>query len=121
MTASRQRWPPDRCTRRFGAVRAAGRTGRVGGVIEAEGLTSDGYIPVKPGLRGAVDRAAASRHIAANGRVEVTATPAVKLTARSRVRRERERRHHVHDRGSAHHQLLRRHGGRSKGSRAGCS
>ncbi len=60
-------------------IAVAGRQGRVGGALEAEGLLSDGYVPVE--APGAIDRRASSRHGTVNGRVEIATSAASKLAA----------------------------------------
>lgn len=52
------------------AVRATDRLGDVGIALEGEAFHSDGYTPIAPEQRGAVDGAASSSHGAAGARIE---------------------------------------------------
>jgi iron complex outermembrane receptor protein len=53
------------------ATRLSGRRGRAAGAIELDGLRSDGYIPVAPDQRGAIDIAGESRHGGGSARGEL--------------------------------------------------
>jgi outer membrane receptor protein involved in Fe transport len=53
-----------------GSLFLAGRTGAWSASLAAEGFRTDGYVPVEPESRGAVDTPAASRHSAADLAVE---------------------------------------------------
>ncbi|MDY7227708.1 TonB-dependent receptor [Hyalangium rubrum] len=64
------------------AVRAADRWGPVGAAVETELLTTHGHPVVAPEQRGAIDQEAPSNHATLNGRVEVEASPALRLGGR---------------------------------------
>ncbi len=64
------------------AARAADRWGRVGASVETELLTTRGHPVVAPAQRGAIDQAAPSNHASLNGRVEVEASPSLRLGTR---------------------------------------
>ncbi|HEY0708607.1 MAG TPA: TonB-dependent receptor, partial [Polyangia bacterium] len=64
---------------RTAAIAAGARGDRLSGAVEVEGFSSEGYVPVTPASRGAVDRNANSRHGVVNGRVALVASPATTL------------------------------------------
>jgi outer membrane receptor protein involved in Fe transport len=64
------------------AARAAHRWGRVGASVETELLTTGGHPVVAPAQRGAIDQEAPSNHASLNGRVEVEASPSLRLGTR---------------------------------------
>ncbi len=72
------------------AARATERWGPVGAALEAEGLTTEGHAVVLPEQRGAIDRAAPSNHVTLNGRAEVEAGDALRLSARAGLFRENQ-------------------------------
>jgi outer membrane receptor protein involved in Fe transport len=63
------------------AARVADRWGPVGAALEADALTSEGYIPVVPAARGAIDIPAGSADVATNGRVDWELGPRAHLMA----------------------------------------
>ena len=72
-----------------GGASVAGRMGTLGGALEAEGLSSDGYVPVRASQRGAIDEAADSRHAAVNARVAAALGGSKRLGASGRLFDER--------------------------------
>lgn len=64
------------------AARASDRWGRVGAAVETELLTTHGHPVVAPAQRGAIDQEAPSNHASLNGRVEVEASPSLRLGTR---------------------------------------
>ncbi len=76
-------------TRTLGLA-AAGRSGPVGGAIEAEAFGSDGYVPVISERQGTVDGAAESWHGAASGRVEAALSGEKRVGAHVRVFKEHQ-------------------------------
>jgi outer membrane receptor protein involved in Fe transport len=63
----------------LGGLHAAGTLGRAGLAIDADGMTTGGWIPVAPAQRGAADVPATSRHATVHARAALTATPALRL------------------------------------------
>jgi outer membrane receptor protein involved in Fe transport len=61
------------------AARAADRWGTIGGSLEGEWFTSNGYPVVADYARGAIDGDTPSDHATLNGRLEATATPHLKF------------------------------------------
>jgi iron complex outermembrane recepter protein len=72
------------------AARAADRWGPVGATLETELLTTEGHPVVAPAQRGAIDQSAPSNHVTVNGRVEVEASPSLRLGARVSLFRENQ-------------------------------
>lgn len=64
------------------AARATDRWGRVGAAVETELLTTHGHPVVAPAQRGAIDQETPSNHASLNGRVEVEASPSLRLGTR---------------------------------------
>jgi outer membrane receptor protein involved in Fe transport len=72
------------------AARATNRWGLVGAAVETELLTTEGHPVVAPGQRGAIDKRAPSNHVTLNGRVEVEASPSLRIGARLGLFRENQ-------------------------------
>jgi outer membrane receptor protein involved in Fe transport len=72
------------------AARATNRWGLVSAAVETELLTTEGHPVVAPGQRGAIDQRAPSNHVTLNGRVEVEASPSLRLDARLGLFRENQ-------------------------------
>jgi iron complex outermembrane receptor protein len=71
------------------AIAAGASHGRLSGAIELEGVSSDGYVPVAPGSRGAVDQPADSRHGVVNGRLAFAPTADTRIGLSLRLFDER--------------------------------
>lgn len=72
------------------AARATARWGRVGAAAETELLTTEGHPVVAPAQRGAIDGRTPGNHATLNGRVEVEASPKLRLGARMALFRENQ-------------------------------
>ncbi|WP_081465888.1 TonB-dependent receptor plug domain-containing protein [Stigmatella aurantiaca] len=72
------------------SARGAHRWGPVGAAVETDLLTTRGHPVVASAQRGAIDRSTPGNHATLNGRVEVEASPFLRLNARLSLFRENQ-------------------------------